>query len=160
MIRIPQVPTFRSVPLMCGSKISNLQYQKQNLQSNSIQTMHTLEWLLATVLTSLIEIQKESCRWNYMGYLSRAYLDSHQYDKALSWAKKALRLRPDQPETHFRLAVCLAHLDDFSKAQIALEECDRLCPRFIAMKVSWQPYSNPDRSKHYLAGLRRLSLID
>jgi len=99
-------------------------------------------------------------RWNYMGYLSRAYLDSHQYDKALTWAKKALRLRPDQPETHFRLAVCLAHLDHFSKAQIALAECDRLRPGFITMKASWQPYASPDRSEHYLAGLRRLSLID
>lgn len=99
-------------------------------------------------------------RWNYMGYLSRAYLDSHQYDKALSWAKKALRLRPDLPETHFRLAVCLAHLDHYDQAQIALAECDRLCPGFIAMKASWRPYSDAERSEHYLAALRRLALID
>lgn len=98
-------------------------------------------------------------RWNFMGYLSRAYLDSRQYDEALSWATKALRLRPDQPETHFRVAVCLAHLDHPVKAREALAECERLCPGFVAMKASWQPYSDQERSEHYLAGLRRLSLV-
>ncbi len=98
--------------------------------------------------------------WNYMGYLSRAYLDSRQCDEALSWAKKALLLRPDQPEAHFRLAVCLAHLGHRLEAQGALAECERLCPGFTAMKLSWKPYSDPDRSEHYFSGLHRLSLSD
>jgi DNA-binding SARP family transcriptional activator len=98
-------------------------------------------------------------RWNYMGYLSRAYLDLRKYDEALSWAKKALRLRPDQPETHFRLAVCLAHLGHLAETKTSLAACEHLCPGFVAMKASWQPYSDPDRSGHYLAGLRQLSLI-
>ena len=99
-------------------------------------------------------------RWNFMGYLSRACLDSLQYDEALSWATTALRLRPDQPETHFRVAVCQAHLDRLIEAKSALAECERLCPGFVSMKSTWQPYSDPARSEHYFAGLRRLSLID
>ncbi|PLY15104.1 MAG: hypothetical protein C0631_08235 [Sedimenticola sp.] len=99
-------------------------------------------------------------RWNYMGYLSRAYIDSRQCDEALSWAKKALRLRPDQPEAHFRVAVCLAHLGQPLEAQTALAECERLCPGFVTMKASWKPYSDTDRNENYFAGLRRLSLCD
>lgn len=98
--------------------------------------------------------------WNYMGYLSRAYLDSQQYENALSWAQKALRLRPDQPEAYFRVAACLAHLNHFQEARAALAKCDRLSPGFITMKASWQPYSDSGRSEHFFAGLRRFSLIN
>ena len=51
-----------------------------------------------------------------------------------SLATTALRLRPDQPETHFRVAVCQAHLDRLIEAKSALAECERLCPGFVSMK--------------------------
>jgi DNA-binding SARP family transcriptional activator/Flp pilus assembly protein TadD len=97
-------------------------------------------------------------RWNYMGYLSRACIDSRQSDEALYWAKKALQLRPDQPEAHFRVAVCLAHLGQILETQAALAECERLCPGFVAMKASWKPYADMERNENYFSGLRRLSL--
>jgi len=97
--------------------------------------------------------------WVYMGFLSRAHLDAGHYREALSWARQAVRVREDQPDAHFRLAVCAAHAGRAAEARAALAECDRLRSGFLAAKAGWRPYADPARSEHYFAGLRRLGLM-
>lgn len=98
-------------------------------------------------------------KWLQIGFLTRAHLDAGHYDEALWWAQKAVGQRCDQPDPHFRLSVCLAHLGRKAEARAALKECERLHPGFVASKSTWQPYSDPHRNEHFFAGLRRLSLI-
>lgn len=98
-------------------------------------------------------------RWVQLGFITRAHLDAGHYDEALSWARQAVHLRPDQPETHFRLAVCLAHLGRRKQAEAAIAECERLRKGFIAEKSAWRPYSDPARNEHFFHGLRRLGLM-
>jgi adenylate cyclase len=95
--------------------------------------------------------------WNFMGFLSRAYLSARRYEDALDLAERAIGLRPDLPLVHFRHAVCLAHLDRVEEADAALRQCERLSPGFLASRKGWQPYSDPDRNDHFFAGLRRHS---
>lgn len=98
-------------------------------------------------------------RWVQIGFISRAHLDARHYDEALSWARQAVQLRPDQPETHFRLAVCLAHLGRREQARAAIVRCERLRRGFVAAKSSWKPYADPARNEHFFDGLRRLGLM-
>jgi len=97
-------------------------------------------------------------RWVQIGFLTRAHLDARHYEEALSWARRAVRLRPDQPDPHFRLAACLAHLGRRAEARAALEACERLRSGAVAEKAAWRPYSDPSRSEHFFAGLRRLGI--
>jgi len=97
-------------------------------------------------------------RWVQIGFLTRAHVDARHYEEALSWARRAVQLRPDQPDPHFRLAACLAHLGRGAEARDALQECERLRPGFVVEKSSWRPYSDPNRSAHFFAGLRRVGI--
>jgi tetratricopeptide (TPR) repeat protein len=97
--------------------------------------------------------------WNFMGFLSRAHLSAGRYESALDWAQKAVGHRPDQPMGHYRLAVCLPHLDRVDEARAALERCERLRPGFLETRRDWHPYSDAERNAHYFAGLRRYQLV-
>ncbi len=98
-----------------------------------------------------------STTWGFMGFLSRAYLSARRYENALDLAQKSVGLRPDVPMTHYRHAICLAHLDRAEEACAALRQCERLSPGFLASRKGWQPYADPDRNDHFFAGLRRHS---
>ncbi len=94
-----------------------------------------------------------------MGFLSRAYLSAGRYKNALDSSQKAVGLRPDQPLAHYRLAICLAHLDRAEEARAALRQCERLSPGFLKNREGWQPYADPARNEHFFAGLRRYNLF-
>jgi Flp pilus assembly protein TadD len=94
----------------------------------------------------------------FMAYLSRAYVSAGGYETALQWARKAVSLRPEDPDIHYRLAVCLAHLDRPDEACAALEDCDRLQSGFVAKRTSWRPYQDAERNERYFAGLQRHGL--
>lgn len=98
-------------------------------------------------------------RWLYMIYLARAQVSRGDYEAALQWARRAVQLRPDHPDAHYRLAVCLAHLDRRDEARAALEECERVRPGFVMGRAGWRPYPDDQRNRHYFAGLHRLGLI-
>jgi DNA-binding SARP family transcriptional activator/Flp pilus assembly protein TadD len=102
---------------------------------------------------------RSSNSWNFMGFLSRAYLSARRYENALDLAQRAVRLRPDLPMAHYRHAVCLGHLDRAEEACAALRQCERLSPGFLASREGWQPYADPDRNDHFFAGLRRHRLL-
>jgi DNA-binding SARP family transcriptional activator/Tfp pilus assembly protein PilF len=98
-------------------------------------------------------------RWAYMSFLARAHIDARQYEEALRWAQEAVQLRPDKPDQHFRLAVCLGHLGRADEAKSTLTRCERLCAGYVAKRAAWRPYADPDRNQHFFAGLRNLGLL-
>jgi len=97
--------------------------------------------------------------WSFTGFLSRAYLSAERYEDALGAAQTAVGLRPDQPIPHYRLAVCLAHLDRADAARAALGRCERLRPGFLETRRGWQPCSDAGRNEHFFAGLKRHGLL-
>lgn len=99
-------------------------------------------------------------RFNYMGFLARAYITLGEYETACRWARQAVQLRPDHPDLHFRLAVCLGHLDRTEEARAALRECERLRPGLVEQRKNWKPYSDDARNELFFAGLRRTGLLD
>ena len=99
-------------------------------------------------------------RFTYMGFLARAHIALEEFAVALEWARKAVQLRPDLPELHFRLAICLAHVDRAEQAEAALGECERLSPGFLSGQRTWRPYGDADRNAHFFDGLRRHHLLD
>lgn len=94
-----------------------------------------------------------------MGYLCRAYIDQGQPEKALEWIEKAINLRPENPDLHYRRAVCLAHLDRVEQAKQSLKECERLQPGFLTEREHWRPYSDDERNKRFFAGFSRHGLL-
>lgn len=98
-------------------------------------------------------------RFNFMRFLARAHIALGEYEIALRWSRKAVQLRPDQPDLHFRLAICLAHLDRTEEARAALHASERLRPGFLESRKRWQPYADADRNEHFFAGLRRHGLF-
>lgn len=98
-------------------------------------------------------------RFNFMRFLARAHISLGEYDTALRWARSAVQLRPDQPDLHFRLAICLAHLDRAEEARSALDQSERLSPGFLDSRKSWQPYTDVARNEHFFSGLRCHGLL-
>lgn len=98
-------------------------------------------------------------RFNFMRFLARAHITLGEYETALSWARKGVQLRPDQPDMHFRFAICLAHLDRTEEARSALHECERLRRGFLETRRGWQPYAESARNEQFFAGLRRHGLF-
>lgn len=98
-------------------------------------------------------------RFTFMGFLSRAHVALANYEKALLWARRSVQLRADLPEPHFRLAVCLGHLERIEEAKDALNECERVKPGFVESYQGWRPYADTARNDHYFDGLRRHGLF-
>lgn len=94
-----------------------------------------------------------------MGYLCRAYIDHGQPDRALEWVERAIHLLPENPDLHYRRAVCLAHLDRVEQAKQSLNECERLQSGFLAKRRGWRPYSDDERNERFFAGLHRHGLL-
>lgn len=95
-----------------------------------------------------------------MGFLARAYITLGEYETACRWARQAVQLRPDHPDLHFRLAVCLGHLDRTEEARAVLRECERLRPGLVEQRRNWKPYTDDVRNEMFFAGLRRNGLLD
>lgn len=98
-------------------------------------------------------------RATYMGFLARAYTRSGDADRALAWARDMVQLRPDHADAHFRLAICLANLDQVEAARAALNECERLRPGFLAQRSGWRPYPDDDSNERFFAGIWRHRLL-
>ena len=94
-----------------------------------------------------------------MGYLCRAYIDNGDPEKALGWIQKAVNLRPENPDLHFRKAICLAHLDRVEEARQSLDECERLKPGFLEERQEWRPYSDSERNQRIFAGFTKHKLL-
>jgi len=95
----------------------------------------------------------------FMAFLSRAHLDLDEPEKALEWIERAVHLRPDNPDLHYRHSICLANLDRVEEAKQALDRCERLEPEFLAKRGQWRPYSDDERNKRFFAGPVRHGLL-
>lgn len=113
---------------------------------------------IAQMENSLRLNPRDPRRFVYMGYLARAHVTLGEYETALQWAGKAAEVRPDVADAHFRLAICLAHLDCVAEARGALQQCERLQPGFLESRKDWKPYVDPARNEHFFEGLRRYKL--
>ena len=98
-------------------------------------------------------------RWKYMLYLARAHTSLGEHDLALSWARRAIALRPNDPAVHFRLSVCLANLGNVTEACRTLNKCEELQPGYTVAHASWRPYPDRERNEIMFAGLRRYRLL-
>ncbi len=98
-------------------------------------------------------------RATYMGYLARAYINSGDNDKALAWARNMFQLHPNRPDAHYRLAICLANLDQVDEARKALAECEHLHPGFLSQRADWRPYSDDASNERFFAGAWKYDLI-
>lgn len=114
---------------------------------------------LAIIEDALALNPRDPYRWHYFGYLSRGYLSLGEAERAADWARQAVQLRPDQAETHFRLALCYAHLGQIEAAREAIAHCDRLEPGFVARRKDWRPYPSEDRNAQLLGPLRENGLL-
>ena len=114
---------------------------------------------IAEMVASLRLDPRNPRRFVCMGFLARALLSIGDHEKALNWAYQAVRLRPDLPDPHFRLALCLGHLGRVEQARAALDDCERLSAGSLRRLGSWCPYANEGRSDVVLEGLRRHGLL-
>jgi adenylate cyclase len=95
----------------------------------------------------------------YYGQLGRAYINAHNYEKALDLLGEAVRLRPEFPNTYHLLAICLGHLGRIEEAQAAARQCEQLQPGFMARRAHWNIYLDPDANAHLADGLRKAGLV-
>ncbi|NKB50760.1 MAG: hypothetical protein GKR97_00810 [Rhizobiaceae bacterium] len=102
---------------------------------------------------------RDPFRWHYFGYLSRAYLSSSRPDIATERAEVAVQLKPDQPETHFRLAMCHAHQGLLEDAQRELAKAEELEAGFVSRRKQWKPYPNEEHNIQILEPMRQAGLL-
>jgi adenylate cyclase len=98
---------------------------------------------------------QDSQRHGHLSFLARAYVNAHQYERAVQTARLAIQRRPDYPHAHFILAIALAYLGEAQRAQQELAECERLHPGFLASRADWHPYTDEASNRHLRAGLRK-----
>ncbi len=98
---------------------------------------------------------QDSQRHGHLSFLARAYVNAHQYERALETARLAIQRRPDYPPAHFIRASALGHLGEAQQAQEELEECERLHPGFLASRADWRPYTEGESNRHLREGLRK-----
>ncbi|MFQ5757280.1 MAG: BTAD domain-containing putative transcriptional regulator [Acidiferrobacterales bacterium] len=101
----------------------------------------------------------------YMGSFLVRMADAHlfmrQYDKAVEWARKALREPHFQWSRHAVLVSALGHLGRSDEVHRALDELLRLRADFtLAFVRKYHLISDPDDMAHYLEGLRNAGVSD
>ncbi len=125
---------------------------------NRLDLMGKTEEGIAQMERALTLNPRDPNRSRYMAYLSRAYVGIGEYERAADWARKAVLLRPNHPETLFRCAVCLAHIDKVDEARDLLDRCNAIDSDFVSKMADWRPYPDQKRNEHLLNGLRRHKL--
>jgi adenylate cyclase len=126
---------------------------------NRLDLMGETEEGIAQMERALKLNPRDPNRSRYMAYLSRAHIGIGEYERAEAWARKAVLLRPNHPETLFRCAVCLAHVDKVEEARGLLDRCNEIDPNYLTKKAGWRPYADQARNQHFLGGLHRHGLF-
>jgi adenylate cyclase len=94
----------------------------------------------------------------YFVALGRAHINQRKYDLALAQLREAIRRRPDLPHAYHVMAICLGHLGRIEEARAAAETCERIRPGFLAKRVHWNIYLDPEANRHLTDGLRKAGL--
>jgi adenylate cyclase len=88
-------------------------------------------------------------------FLARAYVNARDYEKAIAIAQSAIRSRPEYPNSHFILAIALAHMGRADEAKAAMARAEALSPGFLAGRADWAPYADPDSNRHLQEGMHK-----
>ena len=92
---------------------------------------------------------------------AQAHLNLRNHDKAVEWARKALRLPNFQWSRHMILASALGHLGRAGEARPAIEELLRRIPHFSATyMLDYSPMVDNEDFRHMVDGLRKAGLPD
>ena len=94
----------------------------------------------------------------YFVQLGRAYINQRKYELALIQLREAIRRRPDLPHAYHVMAICLGHLGRAAEARDAAAACERIRPGFMAKRVHWNIYVDPEANRHLTDGLRKAGL--
>jgi adenylate cyclase len=73
----------------------------------------------------------------YLTHLAIAHLCAGHYEKAVDFAKQALRQQPDFLESRITLASALGYLGREAEARLALEDRENLARRFVKEEPRW-----------------------
>jgi adenylate cyclase len=83
--------------------------------------------------------------------LAYEHLKAHHYEEAITWAKKSMQQRPDNPIPYVALASSLGHLGRIDEGRNALEACEQARPGYLDHVAQ----TGSSQSEHILDGLRK-----
>lgn len=78
-------------------------------------------------LLPLVELHDEW--WNLLFFIGLAYRQKENYDEALEYFRRALRLNTGSPEIHNEVGLCLMALGHYHEAEQVYEEAIRMNPK-------------------------------
>jgi DNA-binding SARP family transcriptional activator/Tfp pilus assembly protein PilF len=91
--------------------------------------------------------------------MALSYLQLRQFEDSVTYARKAVSIRPDYSRVYHRLAASLAHLGLESEARDTLDKALALEPGFNERMVrATYPFRNPEHLDILLSGLRLAGL--
>ncbi|MEX0810057.1 MAG: BTAD domain-containing putative transcriptional regulator [Dongiaceae bacterium] len=91
--------------------------------------------------------------------MALSYLQLGQFEDSVTYARKAVSIRPDYSRVYHRLAASLAHLGHIEEAREALARAKLLEPGLSERIVrATYPFRNPDHLELLLSGLRLAGL--
>jgi DNA-binding SARP family transcriptional activator/TolB-like protein/Tfp pilus assembly protein PilF len=94
-----------------------------------------------------------------LGDMALSYLQLRQFEDAITYARKAVSIRPDYARVYHRLAAALAHLGHEAEARDTLDKAFALEPGFSEQIVlTTYPFRNPEHLDILLSGLRKAGL--
>lgn len=91
--------------------------------------------------------------------MALSYLQLGQFEDAVTYARKAVSIRPDYARVYHRLAAALAHLNHDAEAHDTLDKALALEPGFCErIVVATYPFREPAHLDILLSGLRKAGL--
>jgi adenylate cyclase len=138
------------------------------LDPNSADAHGTLGnvFQLANMPHEAIPILKRAIRLNpyppsrYFHNLAWCYNQMKKYEEAITAAKKAIHIEPDDYIAHLALIYSYSLLDRKEEARSHVTEVLRINPKFCIRTSGKGRYKNPEISKHFRNVWRRAGLSD
>jgi TolB-like protein/Flp pilus assembly protein TadD len=91
--------------------------------------------------------------------MALSYLQLKQFEDSVTYARKAVSIRPDYSRVYHRLAASLAHLGHVEEARDTLDRARALEPGFSEQTVrATYPFRHPEHLEILLSGLRLAGL--
>jgi adenylate cyclase len=96
--------------------------------------------------------------WYFLG-LGQSYLETGQYEEAITQSKKAVRVTPDSMMAHLNLAITYSLSGRDEEARAEADEVLRIDPRFsVEPYAKFPPFKNQARTDRIIEALRKAGL--